>query len=52
MAVQMFDDGTFEAIAHAVACRRDLPLAAKKQFLRLTEFVVLRTHYDADRTIG
>src|SRR6185437_15056306 len=50
VAVRVLDDGTFEAIAHAVAGRRNLPLAVEKQGLGfIGKFIVLRSEYHADR---
>src|SRR4051794_30334709 len=48
----MFDGGPFEAITHAVAGRRNSPLAVKKQVCGLAELVVLRSHHDADRAVA
>src|SRR5215472_18152995 len=51
MAAEMLDDRAFEAIAPAVAGRRNLPVAVEEQRLGLVgKLIVLRTQHDTDRT--
>ena len=52
MTVQVFYDRAFKPVAHAIAGRRYLPLAVQNQICGvLPEFVVLRAHHDADRSL-
>ncbi len=49
VAMEMPDDGTFEAIAHAIAGRGNLPIAIEEQRLGVVgKFIVLRTQHHTD----